>query len=249
MTFASTSEALDRLAPVHEFAPDWDDVLSRARVPSPRRRVETRRRLALVAALLVAIVVPLTAIAESRDWWFFSAGAPAPAMRVVVVKTGEWAGQRWELVAYRTVNGGLCFSMAPAGSNGRGAMNCDRVVGVTRESNQFKPRAITYLSSGPTTDLPGYIVGAVTDAAEEVAVYFIDGRVLRTETFAAPRSLGAIRFYAGRLPALLPGSMLPAPLDSRFLDKLVGYDRDGRVVACLNLPLPPAESVPLAGCP
>jgi hypothetical protein len=245
MTFASTSDVLDRLAPVQEFAPDWDDVLARSGLRSVPRRAKTRRRLVLVAALLVAIVVPLAAIAESRDWWFFNAGAPAPATDVFVVKTGEWNGWRWELVAYRTVNDGLCFAMAPSGSNGRGAMNCDHLVGVTREWNGTTPHAITYLSSGPSIDLPGYIVGAVTDPAVEVAVYFVDGDVLRTETFAAPSSLGAIRFYATQLGGSMP---LPAR-DSRFLDKLVGYDREGRIVACLNLPLPPAESVPLPGCP
>jgi hypothetical protein len=246
MTLASTSDVLDRLAPVHEFAPDWGDVLARAGVPSEMSRAKTRRRLVLAAALVVAIVVPLTAIAKSRDWWFFSTGAPAPATRVFVLKTGEWDGQRWELVAYRTLNDGLCFSMSPAGSNGRGAMNCDRIVGVTRDSKQYTPRAITYLSGGGVTpELPRYVVGPVTDEAEEVAVYFVDGEVLRTETFAVPQSLGAIRFYAARLPR----SMLPMALRSGFLDKLVGFNRAGRIVACLNLPLPPAEAVPRSPCP
>jgi hypothetical protein len=241
MTFASTSEVLDRLAPVHEFAPDWDDVLERSGLPSMQRRAKTR--LVLAAALLVAIVVPLTAIAESRDWWFFSAGAPAPATGVFVVKTGEWDGQRWELLAYRTVNDGLCFSMAPAGSNGRGAMNCDQIVGVTRDWKHSAPHAITYLSGDPTSDLPAYIVGAVTDEAERVAVYFVDGEVLRMETFAAPPSLGAVRFYA----APLPRSMLPMTLGG-FVDTLVGLNSEGRIVACLNLPQPPGESVPRSPC-
>lgn len=245
MTFASTSDVLDRLAPVYEFAADWDDVLARAGVPSGSSRAKTQRRLALLAALIAAIVVPLTAIAESRDWWFFGAGAPEPATPVFVVKTVEWDGERWELVAYRTLNDGLCFSMSPAAANGRGAMNCDQIVGVTREWKQETPRAITYLTGRPSIERPGYIVGAVTDEAGEVAVYFINGDVLRTEAFAAPQSLGAIRFYAARLP----GSMLHIALGSRFVDKLVGLDRDGRLVACLNLPLPPAEAVPRSPCP
>jgi hypothetical protein len=244
MTFASTSDVLDRLAPVHEFAADWEDVLARAGVPSWPPRARIRPRLALVAALLVAIVVPLTAIAESRDWWFFGAGAPAPATPVSVVKTVDWDGQRWELVAYRTVNDGLCFSMSPASSNGRGPMNCDQIVGVTRDW-KGSPHAITYLSARPAIERPGFIVGAVTDEADAVAVYFVNGDVLRTEAFAAPESLGAIRFYAARLP----GSRLPMAFDSRFVDKLVGLDRDGRIVACLNLPLPPAESAPRSPCP
>lgn len=240
MTFASTNDVLDRLAPAYEFAPDWDDVLARARVPSEPPRATTGRRLVLVAALLVAIVAPLTAIAESNDWWFFSAGAPRPATRVFVVRTGEWGGQRWELVAYRTVNEGLCFSMAPAGSNGRGAMSCDRILGVARES----AHEITYLSGGPTKELPGYVVGPVTAEAEDVAIYFVDGTVLRTATFAAPRSLGAIRFYATPLPR----SPLAMVLGSGFVEKLVGFNRAGRIVACLDLPLPPAEAVPPSPC-
>jgi hypothetical protein len=47
----------------------------------------------------------------------------------------------------------------------------------------------------------------------------------------------------------LPASRLPLAFDSRFVDKLVGLDGDGRIVACLNLPLPPAESVPRSPCP
>jgi hypothetical protein len=243
MTFVSTSDVLDRLAPLHEFVPDWDDVLARAGLRYGPPRAKTRRRLVMVAALLAATIVPLAAIAESHDWWFFSSGAPAPATDVYVVRTGEWDGQRWELVAYRTVNDGLCFSMAPAGSNGRGAMNCDRILGVTRDWSQDTPHAITYLSSGATKDLPAYIVGAVTEEAETVAVYFLDGEVLRTETLAAPRSLGTIRFYAAQLPR----GLLPFALGSGFVDKLVGFN-DGRIVACLNLPLPPAEAAPRSPC-
>jgi hypothetical protein len=88
-------------------------------------------------------------------------------------------------------------------------------------------------------------VGAVTDEAEEVAVYFIDGKILRTETFAAPRSLGAIRFYAARLP----GPLLPVIFHSGFVDKLAGLDGDGRIVACLNLPEPPGDTAPRWPCP
>lgn len=238
----STSEVLDRLAPVYDFAPDWEDVLARAGVS---RRPTRRLRLVLTAVLLVTIVVPLTAIAESRDWWFFSNGAPAPATDVFVVKTGEWDGTRWELVAYRTVNRGLCFSLSRAGSKGRGPMNCDQIVGVTPESEQLTPKAIAFLSAGPSAELPAYVAGAVTDEADEVAIYFVDDRVVRTETFAAPDALGAIRFFAARPQR----SRLFFALPGRFVDKIEGIDADGRVVACLDLPLPPAERVPRLPCP
>jgi hypothetical protein len=248
MMFASTSDALDRLAPAHDFVSDWNDVVARAGVPVGPRR-PWLRRLVVVAVVLAAVGVPLTAVAASQDWWFFAAGhAPVPVTPVGVVKTGEWDGKRWVLAAYRSGTDGVCYSMSPASSANStgqgGAMGCDQIEGVprTEQSKRYTPHAITYLSGSASPDLPAYIVGPVIDRAVTVEVFFAEGRTLRTETFEAARDLGSIRFYAAELPE---GVQLgPGP---GFLEKLVGLDGDGQIVACMTFPMP-EEGVPLSAC-
>jgi predicted nicotinamide N-methyase len=69
--------ALHRLVSSSVWQPNWSDVLTRAgEVPAKQPRL-VRRRLVLTAALVAAIVAPLTALSAANDWWFFKvAGAP-----------------------------------------------------------------------------------------------------------------------------------------------------------------------------
>jgi hypothetical protein len=92
-------------------------------------------------------------------------------------------------------------------------------------------RGITYLS-GSSSELPTYIVGPVVAAASEVVISFANGDVVRTPAFDAPASLGAVRFYATRVPESV---VLPSRHGPLMLQKLVGLDNDGQVVACLAL--------------
>ncbi|MBA3376779.1 MAG: hypothetical protein H0U00_13375 [Actinobacteria bacterium] len=227
MTSNSITEALERLAPAQSFAYDWNDVLKRASVGAPaHRRARPRKRWLLSVAIALVVLSPLGAIAASEDWWFLdSPGAPAPSNPPpLVVKTGSWDGKEWLLVAYRSEDGALCFSMNPASSpmsTGVGAaLNCGGW-DTYPPSGPNLAGGITYLS-GTSPELPTYVVGPVVDDAAEVEIHFADGEVVRTPTFDAPSSLGALRFYAVRAPAT--GSVV---------EKLVGLDRDGRLVACL----------------
>jgi hypothetical protein len=214
-------------------------------------RSRLRRPLLLVAVVGLAILIPVTAFAVGHDWWFFRFGdAPAPVTGVVVVKTGVWDGKGWQLTAYRSSTDGLCYGLGPTGTeNGEGAMMaCGGIAGVPRtpQSKPGSPYAITYgMGSGSRGVLPAFIYGPVTDRADEVVVAFRNGAVLRTPTFAAPSALGApVRFYAAQLPPSVPPLRIGLP---EVLEKLVGLDRDGRIVDCMTLPSRP-EGEPLSAC-
>jgi hypothetical protein len=243
MTSPSVSDALDRLAPSQHFTDNWDDVLARAGEDAPRPadgfrlRVQRRRRWLLAAALVAAVVVPVATgtLAATNNWWFFASHVPASATPPVVVKSGTWDGANWELVAYRTASGGICLAMTPsatATSDGRGAALACGGFSTAPQGSAEGPRGITYLS-GSSSELPTYIVGPVVAAASEVVISFANGDVVRTPAFDAPASLGPVRFYATRVPesVLVP----PSGRGPSMLQKLVGLDNDGQVVACLAL--------------
>jgi hypothetical protein len=98
------SAVLDELVPRFEDERgDWERVVGRAR----RRRWITPRRLALIAAVVAAIAVPLVAVAASQDWWFFRVGsAPVPVTDVNVIRTGSWDGTSWHVTAYGSLRTG-----------------------------------------------------------------------------------------------------------------------------------------------
>jgi hypothetical protein len=268
------SLVLDELVPrLEDERGDWERVLADARLSgeapartemarrptlAPWRALSRRqplrslnsRRLAIIAAIAAAIALPLVALAASQNWWFFRFGeAPTPVTEVSVVKTGSWEGKAWQLTAYRSSTDGICFSMAPtptAQSTGAGAaMACDQIEGVPRtaESKPYTPHAITFMS-GSSDRLPAYIVGPVIETVSEVVIHLANGAILHTSTFEAPKELGAaIRFYATRLPELQR-----APGKPRWpVEKLVGRSDDGRIVACLVVPMP-EEGVRLSAC-
>lgn len=239
--------ALDELVPRFENERgSWERVVIDAAARRGPRRVVTRRRLVVLVGVLAAVLIPLAAIAASRDWWFLHGPAPEPVSPVVVVKEGVWDGHPWQLVAFRSSTDGLCFSLTPkADDPGRaGALDCAPFQGVpaTPESNPSKPLGITYLQISRDSSRPQFpqsVSGPVVEPATEVVLTFADGSVIRTPTFAAPPDLGAaVRFYAVQLP-----TVDPAP----ELVKAAGLDASGEVVACLVIPLP-AGSVPLTDC-
>jgi hypothetical protein len=223
------TEVLDRLAPALPWEADWQDVERRARPTTRRRpRMPTARRLMIAIAVLVGVLIPIAAIASEGDWWFLGDGTPMPATAPVVVKTGEWSGHPWQLVAYRSQTDGLCLSIAPKGAATTGAgaaLECAQIEGVPR-TDDTKPGedlTITFLTAGGGDALPAYIVGPVVASAAEVEIVFAGGDVMRVPTFRAPASLGDVRFYAAQRPAAFTG-----------VEKLTGFDSAGAVVACLG---------------
>ncbi len=230
------SEILDTLAPPVEWEPHWADVVARSGVRAPRRRLITKRRVVLALAVGLVTAVPFVAYGAASDWWFLRTGsAPTPVNGPVIVKEGEWSGRAWQLVAYRSTTDGLCFAVTPKGDDvhgGGAAMSCAPIAGVPR-TNQTKPSpdmTITYMAATPTAKLPSYVVGPVVQTAREVEIHFRTGEVIKTPTFAAPATLGDVRFYATEIPR----STLSSAPDLLAVGKVIGLAATGdRVVACL----------------
>jgi hypothetical protein len=256
---------LDELVPRFDNEPgDWNRVIADARAGEPvrtsarpldmtpekprSRRWLTRRRIAVIAIAVVAIVTPLIA-AASQDWWFLRfASAPEPITDVKVVKTGEWDGKPWQLVAYRSAGNLVCYGVMPRSTSGTtgygegGALACIRIAGVPRESDSEEARLGVTYHSGPSPALPAYVAGPIVDSADEVEIHLVGGEVIRTPTFDAPDELGSIRFYAAQLPE----TDSSGGRSGVEVQKLVGIDHDGEVVACRALPFP--TGTPLSAC-
>jgi hypothetical protein len=237
MTFPEN--ALDQLASQSGWRPDWDDVLARANESPVARRPVTRRRLILALAVVAAVLVPLAALAAANDWWFFKYGqAPTPTSAPVVVKTGNWNGHRWELVAYPSTTDGLCFSVTPTGQaagGAGGALSCGPFAGISR-TGATKPSpdmTITFLSTSDTPELPAYMAGPVIDTASTVEIRLANGQTLTTAAFDAPSPLEHIRFYATPLPVGVARTAHPGPGQLAPISWVAGLDAEGAVVACL----------------
>jgi hypothetical protein len=230
----------------------WIDVLQRAASFDSRAhragiRMLSRRRLVLVVAAVVAVLIPLGALGAANDWWFLgSAGAPVPVIAPIVVKEGEWSGHPWQLVAYPSNTDGLCFTITPGGSKATGSragMACAPFAGVARtaQTKTTPDMTITFLSGFGFGGFPPYIAGPVIKGVDQVEIKFVNGDVLRVPTFPAPDPLTAVRFYASQIPAAVAQGH---PL----VKTLAGLDVHGNVVACLA-PTTAVEGVsPLSDC-
>ncbi len=170
---------------------------------------------------------------------------PEPITDVKVVKTGEWDGKPWQLVAYRNTENEVCHGVMPRSTSGTtgegegGALSCIRIAGVRQESDSKEARMGVLYLSGPSPALPAHVAGPIVDSAEEVEIHLVGSEVIRTPTFDAPDELGSIRFYAAPLPE--------TDSSGGQVRKLVGIDEDGEVVACQALPFP--TGTPLSACP
>jgi hypothetical protein len=237
MNAHSVEDVLDWLAPREQFAHDWGDVLDRAGVHEagavgPAWR---RRKWLLVAALVAAVVVPVAAatvaVTNWSGWWSSPHDQFRPTSEPVVVQTGSWDGARWQLVAYREFDSSnidvYCYSVMPYGSSltARPAVGGCGGIPVRPPDAPTGQAGILY-GSAESPGLPYWAAGPVVDTAVVVALHFRDGDVQRLPTYAAPESLGHVRFYATPIPQV-PQSSGQSPV------KVIGLDENGAVVACL----------------
>jgi hypothetical protein len=208
----------------------------------------TKRRLVVSVAVLAAVLVPLAAVGVANDWWFLKSGSnPTPKLAPGVVKQGEWNGHPWQLTAWPSPRGELCFSVTPRGSTDLGeggATSCGSVLGIeSMHVTKTSAMTITFMGAAASKQLPAYIAGPVTSKATAVEVRFTNGEVLRVPTFAAPEPLQRIRFFATPLPS----NVQPSP-NSFFLKSVAGLDAKGNVIACLA-PLSATDGrSPLSDC-
>ena len=238
MNAHAVEDVLDRLAPRAQFAHDWGDVLERAGVQEARAvgPAWRRRKWLLLAAIVAAVVVPIAAatvaVTDWSGWWPSSPHDQfRPASEPVVVQTGSWDGRRWQLVAYRELHTSTidtyCFSVMPYGSSltARPARaGCGGIP--TRPADAPTRYAGILYGATESPGLPYWAAGPVVDTAVKVELHFRDGDVLRLPTYAAPESLGHVRFYATPIPEV-PQSSGQSPV------KVVGLDENGAVVACV----------------
>jgi hypothetical protein len=239
---------LDRLVPDAVEPRDWQQLLAHAGAVRARRRVPlgrpflARRRLLLaLALLLLAVLIPLTALAVGHGWWFLSAYGPKPVGNVVVVTSGRWQGMPWNLTAFRTDKGTICYAVTvrPAtpqllGSteacgpvSARTPISFLRSLGVARV--ELSRGHFTYRGPQPHP-FPAYIVGAVINSASEVDVAAGPGLTQRIRTAAAPASLhAAVRFFIAQRPP------------NGAVRSIAARNEQGQVIARTRVESPPAS--------
>jgi len=193
----SLTDALDALAPIPDWEGDWPDVLDRAggngrldESPGLGRvaRLSPRRAL-LLAAALVAIIAPLSALAAINHWWFLRATLPRPTQTPTVVAHGSWSGHPWTLVAYPSRGHGLCWGVTfsgqhtpkgyptmigvTAGMASHGAadgVGCGSIVGLRHWNTADLPTVTTESLQTSAPGYPSWISGAVVASATHVVV-------------------------------------------------------------------------------
>jgi hypothetical protein len=229
-------EALERLAPLKKTVPTWEEVLARAQAATPNRDRSRRRanRALRVAVIITAAAIPIAALAGSSEWWFFRFGrAPDAVNGVTLVQAGIWDGTAWQLTAYRSAAAGICVAMTPTGQANLSHEGAGMTCGVVTARKEPTPANGGLLYFGGDSDrLKTWIAGIVVDSAVEIDLHFEGGVVIRSPTIDAPSSFGsAVRFFVTQLPFRVI-SLFDRSGEGPRLEKIVGLDREGRVVAC-----------------
>lgn len=239
---------LDRLVPDVVEPRDWQQLLANAGATRGRTRLPfasplpaNHRVLLAVALLSLAVLIPLTALAVGHGWWFLSAYGPKPVGNVVVVTSGRWHGMPWNLSAFRTNKGTICYAVTvrPAKPQLLGSTEaCGpvspstpisflRSLGVARV--ELSRGHFTFRGSQPHP-FPAYIVGAVVNSASEVNVAAGPGSTQRIRTLAAPAGLhAAVRFFIAQRPP------------SEDVRGLAARDEHGAIVARAIVESPPSS--------
>jgi len=208
---------LDQALPYEFDAPGWEQVLTESRNSAARQLPGRNRRklVLLVALVLLAVLVPLSALGMANNWWFLSApGHFTPIGNVVTVASGRIDGAPWAVVAFMTEKGGLCDSITPfpptgspssestaAQSQSGGGAGCSGIRahegGTWRPMVSFGTGSIT-TRSGKSTMI---VEGPTDSSVAEVDLVESDGKIVTTQTIPAPRELGVrVRFFVVVLP-------------------------------------------------
>jgi hypothetical protein len=238
---------LDRLVPDSVEPRDWQQLMAnagaargRTRLPRSRPFLASRRLLLALALLLLAVLIPLTALAVGHGWWFLSAYGPKPVGNVVVVTSGRWQGLPWNLTAFRTDKGTICYAVTvrPPTPQMLGSTEACGTVSPSTPISLLRSLGVARveLSRGHFTyrgpqphPFPAYIVGAVINSASEVDVTGL-GSTQRIRTVAAPASLhAAVRFFIAARPA------------NRAVRSIAARNDHGQVIAQSKIASPPAS--------
>jgi hypothetical protein len=236
---------LDELTPRFKSEPgDWDRVLTEGLASGFGLTSTPRRKfiLALTAVAVIATLIAVPALAISQGWWFpKSPDWPQPIGNVATVKTLEVDdGSLWNLDAYLTQGGGLCYGINRTGGiNESGSAACGPELA---QQPSPKPGAdynvLGYLAVGFSGNVE-FICGETAPDVVTIDVTLADGNVISTATVPAPESLETpLRFYFTEIPedndtpSKLPNGQLGSPVS-----KIVGKNTEGRTVGTISLSL------------
>jgi hypothetical protein len=238
---------LDRLVPNAAEPRDWQQLLANAGAARGRTRLTrtpflaSRRLLLALALLLLAVLIPLTALAVGHGWWFLSAYGPKPLGNVVVVTSGRSQGTPWNLTAFRTDKGTICYAVTvrPATPQLLGSTEACGPVSPSTPISFLRSLGVAHveLSRGHFTyrgpqphPFPPYIVGAVISSASEVDVSAGPRSTQRIRTVTAPASLhAAVRFFIASRPA------------NEAVRSITARNDQGQVVARTTVESPPGS--------
>lgn len=242
---AGISAVLDQLIPDTQEPRDWQQLLERAGVEPARRLPRilpvSQRLLLAVALLLIAVLVPLTALALGRGWWFLSAYGPKPVGTVVSVTTGSWHTTPWSLTAFRTDKGTICYTLTvepatpqPLGSaEACGPISTKAPISFLRNlgtGHVLLTRGHFSLHGPHPRNVPAYIIGATDDHISTVTIQGLGGSAQRIDTIPAPAGLNApVRFFVAKRPA------------AAAITKITGQDAGGSSVAAIPVQGPPVS--------
>lgn len=197
--------------PMRDERGSWERVLADAETrgrarpwwarPWQNRRPAFNPAFAVTIAVALLIVVP--ALAVAREWWF-SSDAPASSGDIAHVRTVRAGdGSTWDLTAYVSRDAGVCVALTPSADSSKGAaMTCG--AGVRGEPNV--PAGAARHAIGFTVTrgegTPSFMFGPAATNVSLVEARLSGGRVVTSEAFTGPPSLGAgsLRFYVVEVP-------------------------------------------------
>jgi hypothetical protein len=214
---SALGKALNELLPAVEIADDWGRVLrdadaGRLGYARVHQALTPRLRLVLVATvLLLAALIPLTALGVSNSWWLRDSGRrpPAPIGEAIVLRTGKSNAISWSLIGYRTVQNRMCLvftTTQPQIQNGPPpsppATYCDaNVVGMADQASTKPPGLLAFFGSVAPEDAGNFVAGPTSAQVAHVKILLSDGGAFIVDTAPVPDELGQpIRFFVAVVP-------------------------------------------------
>ena len=202
-----------------------------------------RRRLALAAALVLALTGVGTAFAVGprlgdldASFWFFDKEGNDPSIpRLIGDRAVVTRGEDWAFVAWRSTRG-LCTSLVFP--ENQGGTSCGiPVVGAPRETRSPEHLIVGGTYQGrPDDDL--WVEGVVAANVSRAEVELTDGRRLQAPVYDAPAALGLdLKFFLVRTrPPEYGAPKVGIPVPVRAFS---AYDARGRLLERFGPPTAP----------
>ena len=153
--------------------------------------------------------------------------------RVEVATTDDSTVYAWRS------NRGICMGISV--HDDPEALGCGMpVIGAGRDTGSTQPpqQVVGFLASSPgVDDTSTYVFGPTSPTVARVAVELHDGRVLETQTTAAPDGLDTqLRFYALQIPNAQPTQTAPGETPTSPIKAVRAYDAAGVRLGSIIMP-------------